>query len=579
MGVRSRRVEGSPAEVRLAVEPAAGLNAEGYRLEVGGRGASVTAADEAGVLYGAATLGQWLRLAVEPAGAGGQGLFVPGLRAEDWPDFAHRGVLLDVSRDRVPTMATLRDLVDRLSSWKVNQLQLYTEHTFAYAGHESVWKGASPLTADEVRELDAFCREHAVELVPCQQSFGHLHRWLRHEPYRQLAECPEGIEHPWSTGREPYGLCPTDRKSLALLADLYGQLLPSFSSARFNVGLDEPIDLGLCRSARAAERRGKEHLYLDFLQGVARQAARHGRTIQVWGDFLAEHPDLLAELPAGATVLEWGYEADHPFAERCRRLAEAKVDFYVCPGTSSWNSLAGRAANALANLRAAAQAGHEAGACGYLVCDWGDNGHLQPSPVSELGFLVGAGCGWNVAAAREETDAAGLLDAHAFRDEAGAMGGAMLALGNAYETTGGRNRNGSALFFLLLDAGQPVARSRAAGIFPDGLSEVRQRVRTAMAGLARARMARPDRRLVADELTWVGEAMEVACRLGLARLGRGAQTELLELPRTARHDLSLRVLRLAVRHRSLWLRRSRPGGLDDSAARLDRLRAQLAGEQ
>ena len=30
---------------------------------------------------------------------------------------------------------TLYDLVDRLASWKINQLQLYTEHTFAYRNH------------------------------------------------------------------------------------------------------------------------------------------------------------------------------------------------------------------------------------------------------------------------------------------------------------------------------------------------------------------------------------------------------------------------------------------------------------
>jgi hypothetical protein len=34
--------------------------------------------------------------------------------------------MLDVSRDRVPTMATLFHLVDLLAEWKINQLQLYT---------------------------------------------------------------------------------------------------------------------------------------------------------------------------------------------------------------------------------------------------------------------------------------------------------------------------------------------------------------------------------------------------------------------------------------------------------------------
>ena len=32
----------------------------------------------------------------------------------DWPDLAQRGVMVDVSRDKVPTMETLRDLIDWL---------------------------------------------------------------------------------------------------------------------------------------------------------------------------------------------------------------------------------------------------------------------------------------------------------------------------------------------------------------------------------------------------------------------------------------------------------------------------------
>jgi hypothetical protein len=569
---------GGAAEIRLVLEPGLGLRRGGYRLEVGAKGATVSASDEAGVLYGAATLGQWLRLAGEPVGEGGEGLAVPGLRVEDWPDFPCRGVLLDVSRDRVPTLETLRDLIERLSSWKVNQLQLYMEHTFAYRGHEAVWEGASPLTADEIRGLDAFCRERAVELVACQQSFGHLHRWLKREPYRRLAECPAGIEHPWSAAPEPYGLCPTDPGSRELIADLLDQLLPCFASAQVNVGFDEPIDLGRCRSAAALAERGAGRLYLDFLEDVRRLAGERGRRIQFWGDFVGEHPELLAEVPRDAVVLEWGYEADHPFAERCRALAAAGLETYVCPGTSSWNSFAGRADNALGNLAAAARAGKEHGAAGFLVCDWGDNGHLQPLPASELGFLVGAGYAWSAGAAGSDIDPAALLDTHAFGDRAGVAGGVTLALADAYRLAGGRNRNGTALFFLLLDADRPISRSRAAGVTAAGLSEVRQQARAAMAALGRAAMARPDGRLVADELAWVGEAFELACRLGTARLGLGADSPLASLSRSTRWGISLRARALAGRHRALWIRRSRPGGLADSAARLERLQALLTGE-
>ena len=100
--------------------------------------------------------------------------------------------MLDVSRDKVPTMATLYALIDRLAEWKVNHVELYAEHTFAYAQHEVVWRDASPFTPAEIDALDAYCAARHIALVPNQNCLGHMNRWLRHDPYRALAMDPDG---------------------------------------------------------------------------------------------------------------------------------------------------------------------------------------------------------------------------------------------------------------------------------------------------------------------------------------------------------------------------------------------------
>ena len=102
------------------------------------------------------------------------------------------GYMLDVSRYRVPTMETVKRQVDILAELGYNHFQLYTEHTFAYPGHEDVWREASPFTPAEIRELDAYCAERGIELVPNQNSFGHLEHWLSHPAYNHLAEAPQG---------------------------------------------------------------------------------------------------------------------------------------------------------------------------------------------------------------------------------------------------------------------------------------------------------------------------------------------------------------------------------------------------
>ena len=56
--------------------------------------------------------------------------------------------MVDISRDKVPTTDSLKALIDRLASLKVNQVQLYSEHTFAYENHGVVHAQASPLDAD-----------------------------------------------------------------------------------------------------------------------------------------------------------------------------------------------------------------------------------------------------------------------------------------------------------------------------------------------------------------------------------------------------------------------------------------------
>ena len=168
--------------------------------------------------------------------------------------FEVRGYMLDVSRDKVPTMSTLRQIVDILCSFGYNQFQLYTEHTFRYSKHEAVWRNASPVTPAEIRELDAYCAMKGMELVPNQNSFGHMERWLVHPEYNHLAAMPKGgAITPWGTIKKyPTTLDPSNPGCVEFLAGLYDELLPNFSSRLFNIGCDQrqAQDAGPCGQIR-----------------------------------------------------------------------------------------------------------------------------------------------------------------------------------------------------------------------------------------------------------------------------------------------------------------------------------------
>ena len=562
-------------DIEERIDAQAVPHTQGYRLKASPEGIRIEAADQAGAFYARQTLRQ---LAAQFADRGK----LPSVRIEDWADFPARGVMLDISRDKVPTMSALFDLVRKLASWKVNQLQLYTEHTFAYAGHEAVWRDASPMTPDEIRELDRFCRRYFVELVPNQNSFGHMERWLAHDPYVHLAETTGSYRLPWGEmASHPTTLCPLDPGAPALLEELYGQLLPNFTSRLFNVGCDETWELGQGRSREACQEKGTERVYLDFLKVIHRLVSKHGRTMQFWCEILDRRPDLLAELPRDAIALEWGYEKVHPFEARTRRLAEAGLRFYVCPGTSSWCTLAGRTNNALANLRSAAEAGKSTGAEGYLITDWGDGGHLQPLPVSYLGFAYGAAVSW-ATEANGDLDIADRLSRYAFLDPAGKMGQLAYDLGNVYLKCGRVMYNESFLSRLLTRPGtelwskDPATRRREGTPTVAHMREARAALDEAITRLDEMNCGGPDASLVNDEFRYAARLLRHATMLGEARLAKGEDAGIPDLPAATREELRADLEHRITEHRAVWLARNRLGGLRDSAGRSERVLAMYA---
>jgi hypothetical protein len=575
--------------LELVLDGRSGHPREGYGLVIQPERVRVVASKGVGLNHGLRTLTQLVRLAGKEWVTTGPpqepgALALPALAIEDAPAFERRGVMLDVSRDRVPRMDFLFPLVERLAEWKLNELQLYFEHAFSYRDHERVWRGVDPLTPDEIRALDRHCAAHGIELVPNQQSFGHLHHWLKHPEYRHLAEVPEGIVHPFlgagETHAEPFSLCPTDPRSLAFLGGLYDELLPCFTSGELNVGLDETIDLGPGRSAAAIRARGLGRVYLDFLRSVHGLVSARGKRMQFWADILLHHPELVPEVPKDALAMLWGYEADHPFEQETRTLADAGLPFYVCPGTSSWQSLGGRLENMLANVASAARLGAARGARGLLVTDWGDRGHLQPPSVSWPGYLRAADLAWNPiedARGSEVWPLARLLDLHVFGAPASGLGAGLSALGQVPTSCGVRVRNASALSLLLTKLDQPFPPPELRELAPEGLQRVAQMTALSGNSVRGAAPSTPEGTLARRELSWAAEMLRFACFLGEWRLEAGVASGLEALSVQRREKLAELLAPLIEQHRELWLARSRPGGLARSARWLERILAALRG--
>jgi hexosaminidase len=526
------------------------LPAQGYSLHIGADSVELVGADEAGLFYGTATLAQLARL------HGGR---LPEGTVRDHPDIPVRGVMVDISRDKVPTMDSLKALVDRLASLKVNQVQLYSEHTFAYKDHGVVHGKASPLGADEIKELDAYCQARHVELVPNQNCLGHMNRWLAHEEYRQLAIEPDGFTDPYGIRRPPMTLEPTNPGSLELVRALLRELLPLFTSRRVHVGLDEAWELPHTRIDD----------FLAWVETLRALPELAGHDMLMWGDMISGRDDLLSKLPDGVTVCEWGYDDWYPFDERCAVLAEAGLPFWVAPGTSSWMSILGRATNARTTCRRAAEAALAHGATGYLNTDWGDNGHLQQPVVSEPGLAYGAAVSWCLAA-NADLDLHAALSAHVFMDPTGALADAVLALGDLHLAVTPQFPNMSALVMNLYYPQLPVGRSLTKGLTSAEVDAVGIRLDEIRTLLTQARSERADAARVMDEVVFSIDLVSLLARDLQARLA--VDGHIGSVPQAERARLEQELDGVMERYRSLWLERNRPGGLEDSLAWLSNLK-------
>lgn len=401
----ARRAGTGRGEIRLRLAPF--RHTGEYSLRVDKTGAEIAGIDPAAVFHGLQTLRQIM--AQRPDGRGpapdGSAARIRGTVVSDWPDLAERGLYYDVCRGRVPKLERLMELADTLAEYKINQLQLYIEHTFLFRGHPDIGRDASPLTAGDILALDAHCRRLHIELVPSLACFGHLDTVLNHPAYRHLAEdWGEGrytdqaaADRPAWQRRKGWSLAPANPEVYDFLDSLFAQFLPLFSSSRFNVCCDETWDLGMGQSYELCRKIGKGRLYLGHILKLREMAARRGKRIQFWGDIIRHYPELIGRIPRDVTVLDWNYWSGHNF-DTIRDFRKADVPFYACPGTSSWVSLFPRLHEGAANIRGFAIAARKAGATGLLNTDWGDGGHHNFMEFSWHGYLTGAECAWNAGA-------------------------------------------------------------------------------------------------------------------------------------------------------------------------------------
>ena len=368
---------------------------QSYNLFINENNVIIQGSGNSGILYGVQTLRQIIRQ---------YGSHLPGLSISDHPAVINRGFYYDTTRGRIPTLDYLKKLADSLSYYKLNQLQLYVEHSYLFENLSEVWRDDTPLTAEDILELDDYCRKLEIELVPSLASFGHLYKLLCTKTYHQLCELEGSDKTPFSfrDRMRHHTIDCSDPASFELVKGMLLEYMQLFTSKQFNICADETFDLGKGKNRIRAEKEGTTAVYTDFVTKLSNFITENGRIPMFWGDIICEEPEAYRQLPEELICLHWDYDPD-PSEDRLHRLSEAGAkQLYVCPGVHGWNHIINVQHSAYKNISTMCRYGHKYHAMGVLTTDWGDFGHINHPSFSRLGMIYGAAFSWNEQIISEE---------------------------------------------------------------------------------------------------------------------------------------------------------------------------------
>ncbi|GAB1600018.1 uncharacterized protein LOC115214018 isoform X1 [Argonauta hians] len=356
---------------RLCVEKAS------YKILIFTSQIKILAHDVSSLSYAIITLSQLFKLYKTESG-----IHLPLLEISDSPSMSYRGILLDISKGRIPNIETLKCTLDKIAFLKFNQVHLYvqfqtsvnTQSQFSYS-------------FSELLEIDKYCMDLGIQLIPAIDVQDTVN--LEDLPFLQ-APFKEYVSH--------------------------------FTNSEF-------INIGLRLASFLFEAHADDTL---TMADATKYLPLKDKTLLISNhSTLEENVQLLQQLPPHLMFANYGTKADYNFMPHCKSHAESGFGFFVCPGTAAWSSLAGFPEAAVSNVFNAAKCGNTQSGIGMLVCQWPGNNFLTHLQFCWPGFVTGAGLAWNKDVQWEflHFNLAELMNHHIFGDTTAVFGQVIIELG------------------------------------------------------------------------------------------------------------------------------------------------------
>ncbi len=240
-------------------------------------------------------------------------------------DFSVKGFHLDL-RIQVMKMPALKQFAKKLSDNGINTLVMEWEATYPFKDHPMI-ANRFAYTREEVVDFVNYCKSINIDVIPLQQSFGHVEYILRNYRYKNQRE-----------DQKDYSQVDPLQEDLnrALFKDLYTDLISTHSSKYIHIGGDETYLLGHSeKSKKKAQELGKGRLYGDYIKLLCDLVVSLGKTPVLWADIAIKYPDALKYLPKQTIFIDWNYGWDTNMFGDHSKLLESGFEIWGSPSIRS----------------------------------------------------------------------------------------------------------------------------------------------------------------------------------------------------------------------------------------------------
>jgi hexosaminidase len=240
-------------------------------------------------------------------------------------DFKVKGFHLDL-RIQVMTVPALKDFAKKLRDNGLNTLVMEWEATYPFKDHPLI-PNRYAYTREEVVDFISYCDSLGLDVIPLQQSFGHVEYILRHYRYKDLRE-----------DQKDYSQVNPLREELnkELFTSLYKDLIATHTSDYIHIGGDETYLLGhSAESKKKVEAVGKGRLYGDYIKLLCDIVVGLGKRPVLWADIALKYPDALEGLPKETVFVDWNYGWDINMFGKHENLLKSGFEIWGSPSIRS----------------------------------------------------------------------------------------------------------------------------------------------------------------------------------------------------------------------------------------------------